>query len=157
MTLRSLSAARWTYRAWVSNLGQFNHTSCCLILPWLNRIPCSIHSLLRMKMHRQHFNLRNKSWHLSIYKHAIHAWLWIYQVSSCARLHSPRSGFSRARLCAYTSTNATIAQFPAVSSKEGAVIGAVLSTRKFHRGGHHWHQTHMNNCRINEISNKLKQ
>jgi hypothetical protein len=28
------------------------------------------------------------------------------------------------------------AQIPAVSSKEGAVIGAVLSTRKFHRGHH---------------------
>jgi hypothetical protein len=32
----------------------------------------------------------------------------------------------------------------------------VLSKDKLHRG-HHWHQTHMNNCRINEISNKLKQ
>jgi hypothetical protein len=51
---------------------------------------------------------------------------------------------------------AGIAQIPSVSSKEGAVIGAVLSTRKFHRG-HHWHQTHMNNCWINEITNKLKQ
>jgi hypothetical protein len=30
------------------------------------------------------------------------------------------------------STTATIAQIPAVSSKEGAVIGAVISTRKFH-------------------------
>jgi hypothetical protein len=33
------------------------------------------------------------------------------------------------------------AQIPEVSSKEGAVIGAVLSTRKLHRGRHQ-HQTH---------------
>jgi hypothetical protein len=46
------------------------------------------------------------------------------------------------------STTATIAQIPDVSSKEGAVIGALLSKWKFHRG-HHWHQTHMNNCWIN--------
>jgi hypothetical protein len=41
-------------------------------------------------------------------------------------VHSPRSG----------STTATIAQIPDVSSKDGAVIGAVLSTRKLHRGHH---------------------
>jgi hypothetical protein len=71
------------------------------------------------------------------------------------RIHSPRSGFSRPQ-DSTRMTTATIALILAVSSKEGAVIGAVLSTRKFHRD-HHWHQTHMNNCRINEISNKLKQ
>jgi hypothetical protein len=62
-------------------------------------------------------------------------------------LHSPRSGFA-CRKTLRVSTTATITQIPAVSSKEGAVIGAVLSTRKFHRG---------HNCLINEITNKLKQ
>jgi hypothetical protein len=37
----------------------------------------------------------------------------------------------------------------------GTVISTVLSTRKFHRGHHDIR--HMNNCRINEISIKLKQ
>jgi hypothetical protein len=39
------------------------------------------------------------------------------------------------------STTATDGANSEVSSKEDAVIGAVLGTRKFHRG-HHWHQTH---------------
>jgi hypothetical protein len=34
------------------------------------------------------------------------------------------------------STIATIAQILDISSKEGTVIGAVLSTQKFHRGHH---------------------
>jgi hypothetical protein len=42
----------------------------------------------------------------------------------------------RARKTLRVSTTATIAQIPAVLSKDGAVIGAVLSTRKFHRGHH---------------------
>jgi hypothetical protein len=54
------------------------------------------------------------------------------------------------------STTATMAQIPAVSSKAGAVIGAVLPDGIFRMLSHHWHQTHMNNCRINEIANKLK-
>jgi hypothetical protein len=40
------------------------------------------------------------------------------------------------RLRLRVSTTATTAQIPAVSSKEGAVIGTVLSTGKFHRGHH---------------------
>jgi hypothetical protein len=43
---------------------------------------------------------------------------------------------SRARKTLRVSTTATKAQIPAVSSKEGAVIDAVLITRKFHRGHH---------------------
>jgi hypothetical protein len=65
--------------------------------------------------------------------------------------YTPLAVVSRARkTLPVSTTTATIAQVPVVSSKEGVVLG----TRKFHRG-HHWHQTHMNNCRINEISNKL--
>jgi hypothetical protein len=41
-----------------------------------------------------------------------------------------------------------IAQIPAVLSKEGAVTQHAKI---------HWHRTHMNNCWINEITNKLKQ
>jgi hypothetical protein len=70
--------------------------------------------------------------------------------------YTPLAVVSRARKTLRVSTTATIAQIPTISSKDGAVIGAVLSTRKFHRG-HHWHQTHMNNCWINEITNKLNQ
>jgi hypothetical protein len=70
--------------------------------------------------------------------------------------YTPLAVVSRARKTLRVSTTATIAQIPDVSSKDGAVIGAVLSMRKFHRG-HHLHPTHMNNCRINEITNKLKQ
>jgi hypothetical protein len=55
-------------------------------------------------------------------------------------LHSPRSGFARPQDSTRISHCYTIAQIPAVSSKEGAVIGAVLNTRKFHRD-HHWHHT----------------
>jgi hypothetical protein len=40
-----------------------------------------------------------------------------------------------ARLYAYQPL-LQLAQIPDVSSKEGAVISAVLSTRKFHRGHH---------------------
>jgi hypothetical protein len=43
-------------------------------------------------------------------------------------MHSPRSGFARARKTLRVSTTATTAQIPAISS-----IGAVLSTRKFQR------------------------
>jgi hypothetical protein len=43
---------------------------------------------------------------------------------------------SRARKTVRVLTTATIAQIPAVSSKEGAVFGAVLCMRKFHRGHH---------------------
>jgi hypothetical protein len=64
-------------------------------------------------------------------------------------IYTPFSVVSRARKALRVSTTAKIAQMP---SKEGAV----LSTRKFHQG-HHWHQTHMHNCRINEITNKLEQ
>jgi hypothetical protein len=63
--------------------------------------------------------------------------LWGYPLHN-----TPLAVVSRTRNTVRVSTTA-IAQIPAVSSKEGAVIGAV--------------QTHMNNCRINEISNKLKQ
>jgi hypothetical protein len=45
----------------------------------------------------------------------------------------PRSGFSRPHDYAYQPL-LQIAQIPDVSLKEGAVIGAVLGTRKFHRG-----------------------
>jgi hypothetical protein len=57
---------------------------------------------------------------------------------ACLRLHS-RAVVSRARKTTHINhchLTAGIAQIPAVSSKEGAVIGAVLSTRKFHRGHH---------------------
>jgi hypothetical protein len=50
--------------------------------------------------------------------------------------YTPLAVVSRARKTPRVSTTATIAQIPAVSSKEGAVIGAVLSTRKSHRGHH---------------------
>jgi hypothetical protein len=52
-------------------------------------------------------------------------------------IYTPLSVVSHARKTLHVSTTATIAQIPVVSSKEGTVIGAVLSTRKFH-------QTHMN-------------
>jgi hypothetical protein len=78
----------------------------------------------------------------------------MHQTCHLGNLYTPLTVVSRARKTLPVSTTATIAQIPAVSSKEGAVI--VLSTWKFHRG-HHWHQTHMNNCRINEFTNKLKQ
>jgi hypothetical protein len=54
-------------------------------------------------------------------------------------VHSPRSGFSRPQDS--TSINHCYPTYSDCSSKEGAVTGAVLGTRKFHRG-HHWHQTH---------------
>jgi hypothetical protein len=50
--------------------------------------------------------------------------------------YTPLAVVSRASKTLPISTTATIAQIPAVLSKEGAVIGAVLSTRKFHRGHH---------------------
>jgi hypothetical protein len=46
--------------------------------------------------------------------------------------YTPLAVVYRARNTLRVSTTATIAQIPAVSSKEGAV----LSTRKFHRGHH---------------------
>jgi hypothetical protein len=46
--------------------------------------------------------------------------------------YTPLAVVSRARKTLPVSTTATIAQILAVSSKEGAVIGAVLGTRKFH-------------------------
>jgi hypothetical protein len=46
--------------------------------------------------------------------------------------YTPLAVVSRARKTLRVSTTATIAQILDVSSKEGAVIGAVLSTRKFH-------------------------
>jgi hypothetical protein len=48
--------------------------------------------------------------------------------------YTPLAVVSRTRKTLRVSTTAGIAQIPAVSSKEGAVIGAVLGTRKFHRG-----------------------
>jgi hypothetical protein len=54
--------------------------------------------------------------------------------ASC-NIHSPRSGFSRPQDSTRIN-HCWIAQIPDVSSKDGAVIGAVLSTRKFHRGHH---------------------
>jgi hypothetical protein len=42
--------------------------------------------------------------------------------------YTPLAVVSHARKTIRVSTTATIAQIPAVSSKEGAVIGAVLST-----------------------------
>jgi hypothetical protein len=77
------------------------------------------------------------------------------EMNGPATNYTPLAVVSRARKTLHVSTTAGIAQIPAVSSKEVAVIGAVLNTRKFHLG-HHWHQTHINNCRINEITNKLK-
>jgi hypothetical protein len=77
-------------------------------------------------------------------------WVYLVHWNDClwpGLSYTPLAVVSRARKTLHT---AGIAQIPVVSSKEGAV----LSTRKFHRG-HHWHQTHMNNCRINEITNKL--
>jgi ATP-dependent helicase/DNAse subunit B len=53
--------------------------------------------------------------------------------------YTPLTVVSRARKTLRVSTTAGIAQIPAVSSQEGAVIGAVLSTRKFHRGYHCYH------------------
>jgi hypothetical protein len=50
-------------------------------------------------------------------------------------VYSTRNGFSRPQLDAYQPLLQR-AQIPDVSSKEGAVIGAVLGTRKFHRGHH---------------------
>jgi hypothetical protein len=60
---------------------------------------------------------------------------WCETISAGAR-YTPLAVVSRARKTLHVSTTATIAQIPAVSSKEGAVIGDVLSTRKFHRGHH---------------------
>jgi hypothetical protein len=51
-------------------------------------------------------------------------------------IKTPLAVVSRARNTLRVSTTATITQIPDVSSKDGAVIGAVLSTRKFHRGHH---------------------
>jgi hypothetical protein len=48
--------------------------------------------------------------------------------------YTPLAVVSRARNSTRINHCYTIAQIPAVLSKEGAVIGAVLSTRKFHRG-----------------------
>jgi hypothetical protein len=50
--------------------------------------------------------------------------------------YTPLAVVSRARKTLRVSPTAAIAQIPAVSSKEGAVIGAGLSTRKFHWGHH---------------------
>jgi hypothetical protein len=65
---------------------------------------------------------------------------WFYFTSVFWLLHSlwpcsytPLAVVSRARKTLRVWTTATIAQITGVSSKEGAVIGAVLSTRKFHR------------------------
>jgi hypothetical protein len=46
-------------------------------------------------------------------------------------LYSPRSGFARQQDSTRITTAAT-AKILAISSKEGAVIGTVLGTRKFH-------------------------
>jgi hypothetical protein len=54
------------------------------------------------------------------------------------------------------STTAGIEQIPAVSSKEGAVIGAVPSAENSIEVITDIRHI-MNNCRINEITNKLKQ
>jgi hypothetical protein len=68
---------------------------------------------------------------------------WLYStpdryVGSCMQAagYTPLAVVSRARKTLRVSTTAGIAQILAVSSKEGAVIGAVLSTREFHRGHH---------------------
>jgi hypothetical protein len=50
--------------------------------------------------------------------------------------YTPLAVVLRTRKTLRVLTTATIAQILAVSSKEGAVIGAVLSMRKFHRGHH---------------------
>jgi hypothetical protein len=50
--------------------------------------------------------------------------------------YTPLAVVLRARKTLRVSTTAGIAQIPTVSSKEGAVIGAVLGTREFHRGHH---------------------
>jgi hypothetical protein len=55
---------------------------------------------------------------------------------ACTLLHHVHYVVPHARKTLRVSTTATIAQILAVPSKEGAVIGAVLSTRKFHRGHH---------------------
>jgi hypothetical protein len=56
------------------------------------------------------------------------------------RVYPPLAVVSRARktlpLRVSTTEALHIAQIPVVSSKEGAVIGALLGTRKFHRGHH---------------------
>jgi hypothetical protein len=49
-------------------------------------------------------------------------------------IKSPLAVVSRVRKTLRVLTTAAIAQIPAVLSKQGAVIGAVLSMRKFHRG-----------------------
>jgi hypothetical protein len=61
--------------------------------------------------------------------------LYPLQISQVYQQYTPLAVVSRARKTLRISTTATI---PAFSSKEGAVIGAVLSTWKFHRV-HHWH------------------
>jgi hypothetical protein len=67
----------------------------------------------------------------------IHWLLDLVKVSRCVTLplvsyqgttYTPLAVVSRARKTLRVSTTATIAQIPAVSSKEGTVIGAVLST-----------------------------
>jgi hypothetical protein len=58
--------------------------------------------------------------------HVAHVWHW--------SLYTPLAVVLRARKTLRVLTTAGIEQILAVSSKEGAVIGAVLSTRKFHRG-----------------------
>jgi hypothetical protein len=58
-------------------------------------------------------------------------------ICECSGLmYTPLAMVYRARKTPRVSTTATIVQIPAVSSKEGAVIGTVLSTQKFHRGHH---------------------
>jgi hypothetical protein len=61
-----------------------------------------------------------------------------------------------ARLYAYQPLALQIAQIPDVSSKEGAVIGAVHAARE-NSIEVITDIRHMNNCRINEITIKLKQ
>jgi hypothetical protein len=62
--------------------------------------------------------------------------LFTFQCQWLMRCYTPLAVVSRARKTLRVSTTAGIAQLQAVSSKEGAVIGAVLSTQKFHRGHH---------------------
>jgi hypothetical protein len=50
--------------------------------------------------------------------------------------YTPLTVVSRARKTLRVSTTATDCANSNVTSKEGDVIGAVLSTRKFHRGHH---------------------
>jgi hypothetical protein len=73
-------------------------------------------------------------------RYCLDASIDVAESQSVIRFHvfnyTPLAVVSRARKTLRVSTTATIAQITDVSSKEGAMIGAVLGTRTLHRGHH---------------------